>query len=79
MSRYSLNRNTYGLYRVGFEQAIWAIRDKPLRAFLSTAGIAIGIAAVVGVEMITQSARSHVFNELKTYGLNTIWIYRQYE
>lgn len=60
----------------GISQAAYAIRDNRLRATLSILGIAIGISAVMAVGTISKSGRYLVFNELDTFGLKSVWVFR---
>ena len=68
-----------GILRDVFIQAFYSLTDNKLRTILSILGIAIGIAAVMTVGSVTQSARKFIFAELQTYGLKTIWIYRNWK
>jgi len=60
-------------------QALWALRDNLMRTLLSILGIFIGIFAVMAVGIVTQTVHHYVFTELSSYGLTTIWIYRERE
>ncbi len=68
-----------GIIRDVFVQAFYSLSDNKLRTVLSILGIAIGIAAVMAVGSVIQSAREYIFAEFQTYGLKTIWIYRDWE
>jgi len=68
-----------GIIRDVFIQAFYSLKDNKLRTILSILGIAIGIAAVMTVGSVTQNARKYIFAELQTYGLKTIWIYRNWD
>jgi len=57
-------------------QAMQALRDNRLRTVLSILGITIGIAAVMSVGAISEGGRFLIFTELETFGLKTIWVYR---
>ena len=57
-------------------QAILALKDNRLRTLLSIIGIAIGISAVMAVETISKGGSHLVFSELETFGLNSVWVYR---
>ncbi len=59
-------------------QAFHALSDNLLRTLLSIIGISIGIAAVMTVGTISQGIRSYIFTELETYGLKTVWVYRDW-
>jgi len=61
-----------------FKQSIWAIRENRLRTLLSVLGIFVGIIAVMVVGTVTNTVRHYIFNELESYGLKTIWIYRDW-
>ncbi|MDP3671076.1 MAG: ABC transporter permease [Telluria sp.] len=60
----------------GIGQAVWALRDNRLRTVLSILGIAIGVAAVMAVGTISKSGHYLIFNELETFGLKSVWIFR---
>lgn len=68
-----------GIIRDVFIQAFYSLTDNKLRTILSILGIAIGIAAVMTVGSVTQNARKYIFAELQTYGLKTVWIYRNWK
>ncbi|MCG6969236.1 MAG: ABC transporter permease [Gammaproteobacteria bacterium] len=67
-----------GIIRDVFVQAVYSLSDNKLRTVLSILGIAVGIAAVMAVGSVIQSAREYIFAEFQTYGLKTIWIYRDW-
>lgn len=58
------------------QQALLALRDNRLRTLLSVLGVAAGVAAVLVIGTLTKGGREAVFAELESYGLNSIWIYR---
>ena len=60
-------------------QAVEALRTNRLRSALSVLGIAVGIAAVLTINGIGRGAHLQIFKELETFGLNSIWIFRDYE
>lgn len=57
-------------------QAFFALKENRLRSILSILGIAVGIAAVMAVGTISKGGNYLVFSELKTFGLNSVWVYR---
>ena len=57
-------------------QALNALRDNRLRSVLSILGIAVGIAAVMAVGTVSKGGNYLVFSELETFGLNSVWVYR---
>lgn len=57
-------------------QAWLSLGDRRLRTFLSVMGIAIGIAAVTLIGVVTQGGKQVVFAELQTFGLRSVWISR---
>ena len=59
-----------------FHQAIRALVDHRLRTALSILGITIGIAAVMAVSTISKGGNYIVYSELETFGLNSVWVYR---
>ncbi len=61
------------------KQSMWAIRENRLRTLLSVLGILVGIIAVMVVGTVTNTVRHYIFNELESYGLKTVWIYRDWE
>ena len=58
------------------QQAWLSLGDRKLRTALCIAGIAIGIAAVTLIGVVTQGGKQIVFSELQTFGLRSAWIYR---
>jgi putative ABC transport system permease protein len=60
-------------------QAISSLKENKLRTSLSILGITIGIAAVMLVGTVTQGVKQRVYEELNTYGMETLWIYRKWE
>ncbi|MFK7965805.1 MAG: ABC transporter permease [Burkholderiaceae bacterium] len=58
------------------EQAMLSLGQYRLRTVMSIIGIAIGIAAVVLIGAVAQSGKAMVFDELQTFGLRSVWIYR---
>ncbi len=59
-------------------QALQALSDHRLRTALSILGITIGIAAVMAVSTISKGGNYIVFSELQTFGLNSVWVYRNW-
>ena len=57
-------------------QAFYALRDNRLRSVLSVLGIAVGIAAVMAVGAVSKGGSYLVFSELETFGLNSVWVFR---
>lgn len=66
----------FGLIRDVFVQAYYALGDNMLRTVLSILGVAIGICVVMTVGTVLQGAKDYIYEELETYGLNSIWVYR---
>jgi len=66
------------LLRDVFHQAIFALGDNRLRTFLSILGVAVGITLVMTVGSVVSSGRDYIYSELETYGLRTIWVYRDW-
>ncbi|MDT8384244.1 MAG: ABC transporter permease [Gammaproteobacteria bacterium] len=62
-----------------FWQAISSLKENRLRTVLSILGITIGICAVMVVGTVSQGVKKYVYQELDTYGLETLWIYRKWE
>jgi ABC-type antimicrobial peptide transport system permease subunit len=61
------------------KEAWYALKENRLRTMMSIIGVAVGIAAVVTVNVVSEGGRQLIFAELETFGLNTIWIYRKHE
>lgn len=57
-------------------QAWYSLGDRRFRTLLSVCGIAIGIAAVTLIDVVTHGGREVVFAELQTFGLRSVWISR---
>ncbi|MFV2055889.1 MAG: ABC transporter permease [Thiohalomonadales bacterium] len=66
------------IFKDVLNQALFSLGDNRLRTFLSIVGIAIGIGAVMTVGTVSQGAKDYVYKELDTYGLTSIWIYRDW-
>lgn len=60
-------------------EAVRALFEHRLRTVLSILGITIGIAAVMAVSAISAGGNRLVFSELETFGLNSVWIYRDWD
>ena len=58
------------------EQALQALNVHRRRSALSVLGIAIGIAAVMAVGTISRGGNHLIYRELQTFGLNSVWVYR---
>ena len=54
--------------------ATLGLRSRPLRAILSSLGIAIGVGAIVGVLGITQSSQSDLIGQLDQLGTNMLTV-----
>jgi putative ABC transport system permease protein len=57
-------------------EALLALRDNRLRTILSILGITVGIAAVMTVGTVSKGGRFIIFSELETFGLKSVWVYR---
>lgn len=57
-------------------QAWYSLGDRRFRTLLSVGGIAIGIAAVTLIDVVTHGGRQMVFSELQTFGLRSAWVSR---
>lgn len=60
-------------------QAFSAIKENRLRTLMSITGIAVGIASVMTVGVVSQSGKDYIYSELSSYGLNSLWVYRKWE
>jgi len=67
------------IYKDVIEQALFSLRDNKLRSILSVLGVAIGIGAVMAVGSVAEGVRDYIYAELESYGIRTIWVYRQRE
>jgi putative ABC transport system permease protein len=72
-------RPLIGMMDIYYQQALFALRDNRLRTLLSISGVTIGIAAVMVVASVSKGGRSHIYSELETFGLTSLWVYRDYE
>lgn len=59
-------------------QALQAVSVHRRRALLSVLGITIGIAAVMAVGTISRGGHHLIYRELETFGLNSVWLYRNW-
>ncbi|MGB7183288.1 MAG: ABC transporter permease, partial [Burkholderiaceae bacterium] len=59
-----------------FSQALMSLGQYKLRTAMSVLGITIGIAAVIVIGAVGQSGKEMVFEELQTFGLTSVWIFR---
>lgn len=57
-------------------QALLSLGDRRLRTSLSVLGIAIGIAAVILIGVVSRGGKQLIFSELETFGLKSAWIFR---
>lgn len=73
------HRFSWGIFRDLFLQAWSGLADHRLRTLLSILGIAIGIAAVILIGVISEGGKQKVFSELQTFGLRTTWLIRDWE
>ncbi|MCU7920908.1 MAG: ABC transporter permease [Candidatus Thiodiazotropha sp. (ex Epidulcina cf. delphinae)] len=67
---------SFRLFSDSAMQALYALRDNRLRTMLSVLGIAIGVAAVMAVGAVSKGGNHLIFSELQTFGLNSIWVFR---
>ncbi len=59
-------------------EAWTALGENRLRSSLSVIGIAVGIAAVMTVNAVSNGGSAYVIKELETFGLRSVWVYREY-
>jgi putative ABC transport system permease protein len=59
-------------------EALHALKDNKLRTILSILGITVGIAAVMTVGTVSKGGHFFIFSELETFGLKSIWVFRNY-
>ncbi|MBG7620564.1 ABC transporter permease [Herbaspirillum sp. AP02] len=60
----------------GLVQAGISLQDNRLRSVLSILGVAVGVAAVMAVGTISEGGRRLIFDELETFGLRSVWVFR---
>ena len=60
------------------QESLLALRDNRLRTILSILGIMVGIAAVMAVGAVSRGGHYVIFSELETFGLKSVWIFRDY-
>lgn len=70
------HRFYWGMFRDLFTQAWSGLADHRLRTLLSILGIAIGIAAVILIGVISEGSKQKVFSELQTFGVRSAWLIR---
>lgn len=61
-----------------FAEAFRSLHDNRNRTLLSILGIMIGIAAVISVSTINKGGNHLIFRELETFGLKSVWVFRNY-
>lgn len=59
-------------------ESFHALKDNRFRTILSVLGITAGIAAVMIVGLVGKAGRSIIFSELETFGLKSVWVFRNY-
>ena len=59
--------------------ALEALMTSKFRTFLAVLGIIIGVAAVIMVASTSKSGKAVIFQELETFGLKTLWVFRSYQ
>lgn len=59
--------------------ALEALMTSKFRTFLAVLGIIIGVAAVIMVASTSKSGKAVIFEELETFGLKTLWVFRSYQ
>jgi putative ABC transport system permease protein len=74
-----MNTPHVSIFHDVFWQAISSLKENKLRTVLSVLGIMIGICAVMVVGTVSQGVKKYVYQELDTYGLETLWIYRKWK
>ncbi len=61
-----------------WRQVAAVLMAQRLRTAMSMLGVALGTAALLLVQVATDAGRRAVFAELETYGLTTLWIFRDW-
>lgn len=64
------------IHREQLKQSWNTVTRNGLRSMISVLSIGIGIASVAIIAIISISGKSYVMQEMKSYGLETLWIYR---
>ena len=57
--------------------SIESLRLKKLQTGLAMLGIIIGVAGIIVIGVIGVNGKSIIFKEIKTFGFETVWIYRK--
>ena len=74
---FDLNNRMYWRLWLDIAMQAWlSLGDRRFRTLLSVCGIAFGIATVTVINVITHGGRERVFTELQSFGLQTVWIWR---
>lgn len=63
-----------GIIRESFRMAFDNIKSNKMRSFLTMLGIVIGVAAVIGLITIVQSATSSIMNQINSLGASTVMV-----
>jgi len=74
-----MNTRHVGIFNDVLLQAISSLKENKLRTVLSVMGITIGICAVMVVGTVSQGMKKYIYQELETYGLETLWVYRKWK
>ena len=67
------------IFRDVMVQALSSLKENKLRTILSILGVTVGIGAVMVVGTVSEGVKKYIYEELETYGLETLWIYRKYD
>lgn len=59
--------------------ALEGIRNNKLRSFLTTLGIVVGIAAVIGVIAIGEAGKTMIMSQMESFGTNLFQVYPNYK
>jgi len=62
-----------------FWQAFRAVKENRVHSIMSVIGIAVGVASVMIVGTVSESGRDYIYKELESYGLNSLWVYRDWQ
>jgi len=57
--------------------SIESLRLKKLRTALAMLGIVIGVSGIMIIGIVGANGKTIIFNEIQTFGFETVWVYRQ--
>ncbi len=60
-----------------FQMSFESLRLKKLRTFLAMLGIIIGVAGIMVIGVMGTNGKALIFEEIKTFGFDTVWVYQK--